>query len=105
MVKLHIRVLLSHLQDGLPPQPGGLQDIGLVNIGNLFAPLPGHVKGHPGDALDLGDGVHLGIEGGGLAVYFLAAPLSEVDAAGQLSDHHDVHGVADDLVLDGGSRL
>ena len=83
--------------DRLPPEPGGFQDIGLVDADDLLAALAGRLKRDAGDPLDLHHAVAFGIIGLRAVLAIAAAPLAEVDAAGQLPDHHQVKAVGDDI--------
>ena len=81
----------------LPPEAGGLQDVGLVDADDVLPALPGGFKGHPGNALDLHDGVRLGVIGLGAVLPFPAAALAKVDAAGELPHHDHVKAVCHDV--------
>ena len=107
--QLHRSVIHQHIRTGdigivrrdamdrLPPEPGGFQDIGLVDADDLLAALAGRLKRDAGDPLDLHHAVAFGIIGLRAVLAIAAAPLAEVDAAGQLPDHHQVKAVGDDI--------
>ena len=101
VVQGDLRVVLGNLFHHASPQAGGVQNVGLVHAGDLLVPLHGHVKSHLGNAADLTLGVHLHVVGGGTHVGLLGAALAEVDAAGELTDHHDVQTAGEDLGLQG----
>ena len=99
MAELHIRILFGNADDGLSPQAGGFQHVGLVHAAQLVAALLSHFKSHTGNALDFRHRIFFRIKSGGLAVFFAASPLSEVNAAGQLTNHQHVDALADNLRL------
>ncbi len=101
MLKGHVGIIPGNLCDHFPPQPRAFQDICLVDTGNLSASLSCDFKSYPGDALNLADAVGLGVVG--LLAHFSRAPppLSEIDAAGKLPYHHDIHALADDIRTQG----
>ena len=88
---LHIGVLLRQAVHDGAPQAAGLQHVGLVHAGHLPTAQAGQLKGAAADALDLQLGV--GHPVGGLlspVLGLITFPLAEVDAAGELPDHHQV---------------
>jgi hypothetical protein len=74
---------LVQLGHDLPPQPAGLQHVGLVDAGHSRLRGP---EGHPGDPLDLRARVDAGVGG----TVGSAGLLAEVDSAGQLAHHQQV---------------
>ena len=102
MVQGDLWVVLGHLGHHPPPQAGGLQHIGLVHTGHVLAALHGHVKGHLGNPADLLLGILLDVVGGGAQVCVLHALFPEVDAAGELPNHHDVQAAGQNFRLQGG---
>ena len=76
--------------EDLPPEAGGVQHVGLIDGGDLFAALAGGFKSNLQNAADLQLAVSLGVIGLGAVFAIPVATLAEVDAAGQLSDHHQV---------------
>ena len=101
MVQGDLGVVLGNLFHHSSPQAGGVQHVGLVHAGDLLVALHGHVEGHLGNAADLTLGVHLHVVGCGTHIGLLGAALAEVDAAGELTDHHDVQAAGEDLSLQG----
>ena len=98
----HVRILLGQAVHHLPPQAGGLQHVGLVHAGDLFAAHPGQLKGTAANALDLHLGIGHAVGGlnapvGGL----IPLPLAEVHAAGELPDDHQVDALLGGLFLQG----
>ena len=81
----------------LAPQAGGFQDVSLVHADDPAASLLGGAHGYPADALDLHDGVCLGIVRLGTVFALSAAPVAEVDAAGQLPDDEKIHALVHDI--------
>ena len=77
---------------GVPPELGHDEDIGLVHRGQPLLPLHRHVEGGAHDPLDftrrVGHGVHRALAAAGQRL--AAARLAEVEAAGELADHHEV---------------
>ena len=87
----HVGVFLRQTVHDGAPQAAGLQHVGLVHAGHLFPAQPGHFKGAAADALDL----HFGVSHQVGTLHppvrrVVAIALAEVDAAGQLPDHHQV---------------
>ena len=68
----------------------------------MLAALHGHVKGHLGNPADLLLGILLDVVGGGAQVCVLHALFPEVDAAGELPNHHDVQAAGQNFRLQGG---
>lgn len=87
----HLRELLGHnLSHDLAPQTAGREDVGLVQTpyGQRRVVLQGQVRSQAGDALNLGARVWLRVHGVSGPIVFL--PLTEVDAAGQLTDDVEI---------------
>src|SRR5216683_1282383 len=88
VLELQVGELVAHhLRGHLAPQPRGLEHVRLVHRGEPPAPLPGHAPGDAHHAPDLLGGVHAQV-GGAVG---LAPLLAEVQPAGQLAHHHQVH--------------
>ena len=98
----HIGEFLSETVHHLTPEAGGGEDVCLIHGSDLIPAETGQFKGLAADALDLQFGV--GHEVGGLDAPILrlvAIPLTEVDAAGQLPNHHDVKALLRRLLFQG----
>ena len=85
------------------PQLADLQHVALVHRTQPLAALAGGLKRDAGNALNLGLGVHVGVEADAvtLLVDAEAARLPEVDPADQLAHKQDVDAL-DQLALEGG---
>ena len=85
------------------PQHAGVHHVGLLRGEDLVLALARQFEGDGADAADLGGRVALRVEGLDLAggVDVAAARLTEIHAAGQLADDHDVEAL-DDLGLQRG---
>ena len=79
------------------PQHAGLHHIALLHRGDLVAPRARKLEGDASDALDFVGVVHLGIDRALLAVAQVGdgLRLTEVHAAGELAQDHDVEPVHD----------
>ena len=80
-----------------PPEPGGLQHIGLVHTHHLLPALPGGGQGGAGDPLDFHNGVTLRViclraESAGPS-----AALAEVDAAGEFAHDQQIETVGNQI--------
>jgi hypothetical protein len=96
VLDLELGELFGHdLRHGLPPQPAGSEDVGLVQAphGERGVVLQSQVAREPGDALDLRARVRLRVHGVAAAVVLLA--LAKVDAAGQFANDVEVDAAAD----------
>ncbi len=84
-----VGVVLCDLGDGGAPELGDLEDVGLVDGGDLLAALAGEFEGYASYADDLFAGVAHGVDGF-VGVTIPPAGLAEVEAAEQLADEEDV---------------
>ena len=96
-LELHIGISRRHFARDLTPQPRGGDHVGLVDDGQMFAPLAGQFEGQTQNPLDLLARVNASIVSG---VPVLAASLrtAEVHASGQLAHAQEI-GSAHDLGL------
>ena len=93
---LNLGVLgLQAVHDGAP-QAAGVQHIGLVHTGQLFAALHGCFKADAADALDLMLGVGHRVDGDLLAVLLNRLMLAEIDTADQLTHNKEVNALIHD---------
>ncbi len=89
-----VGVVLGEFVDGGAPELRDLEDVGLVDGGELLAALAGELEGDAGDADDLVAGVAHGVDG--LAGSLVPpAGLAEVEAAEELADEEDVDAFGD----------
>ena len=105
MPQFNAGIIRRDAADGLAPELGGLQHIGLVHGTEPPLPFGGDLKGHPRDPFDLMLRVNQSIQTLPLPAGQLAdaARLAEIDAAGQLAHDHDVQ-TADPLRFQGRGR-
>ena len=101
MLQGHIRVIRRHFLHHFPPQPGGVQHIGLVHAGDLLPALPGDVKALDGDAADFVLIIGQGVDGLAHAVLFNGFPFTEIQSAGQLPHNQHVETRFTDFLLQG----
>ena len=103
VAQLDVGVLLPHSDHDLLPQLADLQHVALVHRTQPLAALAGGLKRDAGNALNLGLGVHVGVEADAvtLLVDAEAARLPEVDPADELAHKQDVDAL-DQLALEGG---
>ncbi len=84
------------LVDDLPPEPAGGQHVGLVDAGQMAAPIGGQLERQLNDALDLRARVPQGVDGRLDSIVLLASlRTAEVEAAGELAQDQDVGAGAD----------
>ena len=81
----------------LPPEAGGVEDVGFVDRDDPGGALAGDGKGGAGDPLDLVGGVDHVVVGDQLAVFQPGAVLAEVRPADQLPHQHQVDPLPCDL--------
>ena len=86
---------LQAVHDGAP-QAAGVQHIGLVHTGQLFAALHGCFKADAADALDLMLGVGHRVDGQLFAVLLDRLMLAEIDAADQFAHNKEVNALIHD---------
>ena len=100
MGELHIGVV-GVVDPGhrLPPHTGGLQGVGLVDAGHAAAPGAGDLKGTAGHPLYLEGAVALHVVALDAVLSLTGPLLSEIDAAGQVPDQHQVHSLVHHLGL------
>jgi hypothetical protein len=93
---------LEAFGDDLAPEDGGLEDVGLVDQGDVLAAGARGGDGDVGDAFDLRLAVDHGIDRFDVAAVDLLGGLrSEVEAAGELADADHVDAVGDAVRADG----
>ena len=94
MVGRHVGIGRRHLVENLAEEREGLQNIGLVNTGDLgtrwFAPTACQVKRGADHALGPAPGDHLGIDGN-LVAHLDARAQRGKEALGALSDDHEIN--------------
>ena len=92
MVQFDAFVLRRQPGNGLPPQARGLEHVRLVHGGHPAVAFAGGLERHPGDPLNLRDGVRTVVMG----AVAIAPGIPEVDAARELADDEQV-GALDSL--------
>ena len=92
MRELHIRVIGMQACHHLTPEPGRLQNIGLINGTNRFIAFAGHIKGDAGNALNFRLGINQCVESPTGAIFksINATRLTKIDTTGQLPHHKQV---------------
>ena len=96
--KLQVGVVSGEIgDDGLAPQDGGFEHVGLIDGAHATPTGAGGDGGDFGDALDLAGFVNHGVGGLLLTVFegYGGLGLAEVDAAGELADADDIDPVGD----------
>ena len=99
MGQLYLRVVLCHSLHYLSPEPGGIQHVGLIHAGNLFAPLHGDIKGFYRNTADFLLIVGKGIHGCHNSVHLFCMTCSEIQASREFPHDHHVKAVSDDFFL------
>ena len=101
MQQFHIRTLFRHFRDDFPPQPGGVQHVGLVHGRDAVAARARHLKRHMGQTADFVFRVGHNVRRFLFAVHFLRGVIAKVDAAGQFPDHHKVNALIRNVFAQG----
>ena len=99
MGQLHFRVIPGNFLYHLPPQSGGIKDIGLIHAGYFLPALHGNVKGLNGNPSDFLFIICKCVHGCHDAVHFLCVPVSKIKAACKLPHDDHVKSVPDDLLF------
>ena len=108
VVHEHLAVLdlgvlgLQAVHDGAP-QAAGVQHVGLIHTGQLFAALHRRLKADAANALDLVLGVGHRVDSDLLAVLLDGLVLAEVDASDQLTHNDEVNTLVNDGLFQRGS--
>ena len=94
------------LLDGLTPEAGRGEDVGLVDGRHAAAAVAGDLEGELRDAPHFGAGIGFGVERTfGLALAFTALRTTEVDAARELAHADHVEAVFGDVAAQGREAL
>ncbi len=83
--------------EGLAPESGGFEDVGLVDGGEMASAAAGALECGAGDAFDFKDGIGLGVEGLGAVGAVAASAFAEIDAAREFADDEEVEAVGGEV--------
>ena len=97
--QLHFRVIPGNFLYHLPPQSGGIKDIGLIHAGYFLPALHGNVKGLNGNPSDFLFIICKCVHGCHDAVHFPCIPVPKIKTAGKLPHNHHIKAVPDDLLF------
>ncbi len=86
MFQRNVGILLGNFDHYFAPELRALKHVRLINRGHLLAPLPRHLEGDMGNALDLCHRVHHGVEAGPRSTFIgESARLAEIHSTQQLA--------------------
>ena len=100
---LHFGVLGLQAMHHGTPQAAGIQHVGFIHTGQLFAALHGSFKANAANALDLVLRVGHAVNRNFFAVLLNGFVLAKIHAANQLTHHNKVDAFVHDLFLQRGS--
>ena len=99
MTKFHILLFLSQLCKNLSPKSGAVQNISLIHGAKLSAPCLCQGKCNTPDSFDFMSSINQLVSGHLFPIFLGNGALSEVQAPGKLSNHHNVKALSDDFFL------
>ena len=99
MAKLHLLLFLSQLCENLSPKSGAIQNIGLIHGAKLAPPCLCQGKCNTPDSFDFMGPINQLVSGHLFSIFLGNGTLSEVQASGKLSNHHNVKAIPNDFFL------
>ena len=99
MAKLHLLLFFSQLCKNLSPKSGAVQNIGLIHGAKLSVPCLCQGKCNTPDSFDFMSPINQLIPCHLFSIFLGNGALSEVQAPGKLSNHHNVKALSNDFFL------
>ena len=99
MTKFHILLFLSQLCKNLSPKSGAVQNISLIHGAKPSASCLCQGKCNTPDSFDFMSSINQLVSGHLFPIFLGNGALSEVQAPGKLSNHHNVKAISNDFFL------